>query len=61
MAFSSLNSGQLKRWAEEIGPTASSDGEFETGFSVVFDFLNSSGQPALAHQGQILEQQVMEV
>lgn len=58
MAFSSLTSGQLKRWSDEINcPSLSTDNP-ETGFPLAVEFLNTSGQTALAHQGQLLDQQV---
>jgi len=58
MAFSSLTSGQLKRWADEINSPSVSIADHETGFPLVVEFLNTSGQTALAHQGQLLDQQV---
>ena len=64
MAFSSLTSGQLKLWADEVSPqpaVAEEGADCETGFPLVVDFLNTSGQTALAHQGQMLEQQVSDV
>ena len=59
MAFSSLTSGQLKQWADEINcpPILTAD-IHETGFPLAVEFLNTSGQNALAHQGQLLDQQV---
>lgn len=58
MAFSSLTSGQLKRWADEINSTPAL-AAIETGFPLVVEFLNTSGQTVLAHQGQLLDQQVV--
>ena len=64
MAFALLTSGQLKLWADEVSPqpaVAEEGADCETGFPLVVDFLNTSGQTALAHQGQMLEQQVSDV
>lgn len=58
MAFSSLTSGQLKRWAEEINSPSLLTDNNQTGFPLAVEFLNTSGQTALAHQGQLLDQQV---
>ncbi len=56
MAFASLTGGQLERWNEATA--GSTVATATTGFLLVEDFLNSSGQIALALQGQTLEQQV---
>ncbi|EFX69271.1 hypothetical protein DAPPUDRAFT_228726, partial [Daphnia pulex] len=61
MAFSSLTSGQLKRWADEINCPSLSTDNHETGFPLAVEFLNTSGQTALAHQGQLLDQQESEL
>ncbi|KAK4015632.1 hypothetical protein OUZ56_030607 [Daphnia magna] len=58
MAFSSLNSGQLKQWADQTSSTSVLAESNETGFPLVVEFLNTSGQTVLAHQGQLLDQQV---
>ena len=55
MAFASLNSNQLKQWAEMLN---TSPERSRTGFLLVEEFLNNSGQIGLALQGQALEQQV---
>ena len=55
MAFASLNSNQLKQWAEMLN---TSPERSQTGFLLVEEFLNNSGQIGLALQGQALEQQV---
>lgn len=57
MAFASLTTNQLKVWAERINTYLT--GPSETGFLLVTEFLVSSGQAALAQQGEALEQQVM--
>ena len=56
MAFATVTTAQLKQWAELIN--SCSNGPAETGFLFVSDFLKSSGQGGLAHQGEALEQQV---
>ena len=61
MAFDSLKSGQLKRWADELSSVTTAGAPPEsnlTGFPIVSDFLTSSGQSSLAQQGQLLEEQV---
>ncbi|KAK4037742.1 hypothetical protein OUZ56_029771 [Daphnia magna] len=58
MAFSSLNSGQLKQWADQTSSTSLLTESTETGFPLLVEFLNTSGQTVLAHQGKLLYQQV---
>jgi len=60
MAFSSLTTSQLQQWTKGIEPNGEEAvaENSETGFPLVSDFLTTSGQTALAHQGQALEMQV---
>lgn len=53
MAFNSLTTNQIKQWTEKVSLPA-----FKTGFSLVSEFLTSSGQATLAQQGETLDQQV---
>ena len=55
VAFSSFKGSALNQWADVVTTLSSSNG---TGFPLVTDFLISTGQVALAQQGQTLDQQV---